>query len=169
MGKRTKWLKEWEDAVLQLNKEHGNNYALIKAILKARYDVDIPVFGVRDKINSLQRGKSLCKYFASYENIPDIVKPFVTHNEKNPNYKYYITKTKYDWLMHGMKLEKSQTHFIYWDDNLKNTDISNLQPITRSIFRCYILARIGLPKGDVELNKSVYQRIIIEQSLKRRK
>lgn len=165
MGKRTKWLKEWEDAVLQLNKEHGNNYALIKAILEARYGVDIPVFGVRDKISSLQRGKSLGKFFYNYESIPDIVKPFVTH----ARYRYYITKTKYDWLMHGMKLEKSQTHFIYWDDNLKNTDISNLQPVTCGIFTCYAKAKKGLPKGDVELNKSVYQRIIIEQSLKRRK
>lgn len=165
MGKRTKWLKEWEDAVLQLNKEHGNNYALIKAILKARYNVDIPVFGVRDKISSLQRGKSLCKFFYDYESIPDVVKPFITHTK----YRYYIAKVKYDWLMQGMKLEKSQTHFIYWDDNLKNTDASNLQPVTWSIGRCYIHAKKRLPKGDVELNKSVYQRIIIEQSLKRRK
>lgn len=96
--------------------------------------------------------------------IDPILRPYVRVTNDRGQIRHKISLAKYNWLMAGNKLDNpDDIYFIYWDDDTTNCDVSNLQLATKSLCSAYGNARRWLPRGDIELNKDVYKRVVLEQ------
>lgn len=74
------------------------------------------------------------------------------------------------WVQHG-GLIGPNTVFVHWDDNPVNNIIDNIMGMTQTEFNLYLAKRrkLNTPKGNVELNKSIYQQVLLEKEIKKEK
>lgn len=94
---------------------------------------------------------------------PVLIPHMRTTNDRGQT-RHKISLAKYNWLMAGNKIENPEEgYFIYWDDDTTNCDVSNLQLVSKGVCSAYGNAKREMPRGDIELNKDIYKRVLLEQ------
>lgn len=79
-----------------------------------------------------------------------------------------VREAAYNWVTNGGILTPDMD-FIHWDDDPRNNNIDNIYGVPRQVIMAYHRLRIknGTPKGNVELNKSMYQQVLLEREIKK--
>ena len=79
-----------------------------------------------------------------------------------------VRETAYNWVKNGGILTPDMD-FIHWDDNPRNNNIDNIYGVPNQVIMAYhrLRRKNGTPKGNVELNKSMYQQVLLEREIKK--